>query len=87
MQDAGSGDLVGVVQNELVGPLDAAGSDLCEEGRHDGELDGGGGAHALVFTDAVGLAGVEILGVEGHGALEGSDGVVDARVEGRCEGG
>ena len=49
------------------------GRHLVKDGNHNGQLDGAGGAYALLGAEAIALAGVQILGVQGDDAGEAGD--------------
>lgn len=80
--DAAAGDFVLRADGKGFVPAGFACGHLVEDGEKDGELDGAGGAHGVGGSDSEGLAGVEVFGVKGDGALDGGNAGAHGLLEG-----
>ena len=70
-KDAGAFDLVLMIEDEFLGERGVTGADLFGRIQQNAELDGGSGLHRKVGRKRGGLAGAQVVGVNGQGAVMG----------------
>ena len=80
-QDAGAFDLVVVIEDQLFGKGRLAGADLFGGVEQDAELDGGGGLDGQIGGEGGGLAGAQVVGVDGELAVVGGGDGLELLVE------